>query len=102
MQEKLAAFGRLLEIMDDICFRLAPLTDREATEMVQSIRGYPLLTGYRAQPPVDVRAIEELLLRVSRFIVDLPEVSELDLNPIMALPAGKGLRIVDARIRVSL
>ena len=93
--------GTRVEILGDICFRLAPLTDRDVQEMVKSIRGYPLLCGYRGQPPLDIRAIEEVLLRVSRLMVELSEVMELDLNPVMALPAGDGAKIVDARIRVS-
>ena len=92
--------GARVELLRDLCFRLAPLTDRDVQQMVRSIRGYPLLRGYRGQPPLDIDALEDLLLRVSRLIVELREVQELDLNPVMALPAGEGVRIVDARIRV--
>ena len=92
--------GIHVEILGDVCFRVAPLTDADAAEMVRSIRGYRLFEGYRGHPPADVRAIEDVLLRVSRLIEDVPEVRELDLNPVFALPPGQGCRIVDARMRV--
>lgn len=92
--------GIHVEILADVCFRVTPLTDRDAAAMVRSIRGYRLLQGYRGHPPGDVAAIEETLLRISRLVEELPEISELDLNPIFVLPPGQGCRIVDARIRV--
>ena len=99
----LVAFGLggvHVEVLQDVVFRITPLTDRDAEEMVRSIRGFPLLCGYRGKPPADVPALQELLLRVSRLVEELPEVAELDLNPVLALPPGQGYRIVDARIRV--
>ena len=60
-----------------------------------------LLQGYRGHPPGDVDAIQELLLRLSRLVEEVPEIVELDLNPIFAMPPGQGCRIVDARIRVA-
>ncbi|MDE3224987.1 MAG: acetate--CoA ligase family protein, partial [Nitrospirota bacterium] len=84
----------------DVCFRITPLTDRDASEMVRSIRGYRLLEGYRGHPPADLEAIEEVLLRVSRLVEEIPEITEVDLNPLFALPPGEGCRIVDARIKV--
>ncbi len=92
--------GTHVEILDDLQFRVAPLTDRDAAEMVRGIKGYRLLTGYRGRPPADLDALEETLLRVSRLVEEIPEITELDLNPIFALPPGQGCRIVDARIRV--
>jgi acetate---CoA ligase (ADP-forming) len=68
--------------------------------MVQGIKGYRLLEGYRGQPAVDLKAIEEVLLRVSHLAETIPEISELDLNPIFALPEGQGCKIADARIRI--
>jgi hypothetical protein len=68
--------------------------------MVREIRGYRLFQGYRGHPPADVAALEEALLRVSRLVEELPEVTELDLNPIIVQPPGQGCRIVDARVRV--
>ena len=93
--------GIHVEILGDVRFRITPLTDRDATEMVREIKGYRLLEGYRGHPPADVEAIEEVLLRISRLVEEIPEITELDLNPIFALPPGQGCRIVDARIRVS-
>ena len=92
--------GIHVEILGDVQFRITPLTDRDAAEMIRGIKGYRLLTGYRGHPPADLEALEDTLLRLSRLIEEIPEISELDLNPIFALPPGQGCRIVDARIRV--
>ena len=92
--------GIHVEILGDVRFRITPLTDRDAAEMVREIKGYRLLQGYRGHPAADVGAIEEMLLRLSRLVEEIPEISEVDLNPIFALPPGQGCRIVDARIRV--
>ncbi|WP_447976909.1 bifunctional acetate--CoA ligase family protein/GNAT family N-acetyltransferase [Candidatus Nitrospira bockiana] len=99
----LVAFGLggiHVEILGDVRFRITPLTDRDAADMVREIRGYRLLEGYRGHPPADVPALEETLLRVSRLVEEIHEIAELDLNPIFALPPGQGCRIVDARIRL--
>jgi acyl-CoA synthetase (NDP forming) len=93
--------GIHVEILRDVCFRVTPITDQDAKEMVRSIRGYRLLEGYRGHPPADIAAIEELLLRIARLVEAVPEISELDLNPVFALPPGQGCLIVDARIRVA-
>jgi acetate---CoA ligase (ADP-forming) len=90
--------GIHVEILKDVCFRITPITDRDAKEMVRSIKGYRLLEGYRGHPPADIEAIENLLLRVSRLVEEVPEIAELDLNPVIALPPGRGCLIVDARI----
>ncbi len=92
--------GIHVEILSDVCFRITPLTDRDAAEMVRSIRSSRLLEGYRGYPPADREAIEEILLRVSRLVEEIPEIRELDLNPVFALAPGEGCRIVDARIQV--
>ncbi len=92
--------GIHVEILGDVQFRVTPLTVRDATEMVREIKGYRLLQGYRGHPAVDMNAIEEVLLRISLLVEETPEIAELDLNPIFALPEDHGCRIVDARIRV--
>ncbi|HYV39892.1 MAG TPA: acetate--CoA ligase family protein, partial [Gemmataceae bacterium] len=92
--------GIHVEILGDVCFRVTPLTDRDACEMVHAIRGYRLFQGYRGHPAADVAALEQVLLRVSRLVEEIPEITEVDLNPIFALSPGQGCRIVDARIRV--
>jgi acyl-CoA synthetase (NDP forming) len=94
--------GIHVEVLGDVCFRVTPLTDRDAAEMVRSIRGYRLFEGYRGHAPADVAALEEVLLRVSLLVEEVPEVRELDLNPVFALPPGQGCRIVDARVRVDV
>jgi acyl-CoA synthetase (NDP forming) len=68
---------------------------------VREIRGYRLLEGYRGHAPADIHAIEEVLLRISRMVEDIPEIRELDLNPLFALAPGQGCVVVDARIRVA-
>jgi acyl-CoA synthetase (NDP forming) len=92
--------GVHVEILRDVCIRVTPITDQDAKEMVRSIRGYPLLQGFRGHPPADIAAIEELLLRIARLVEEVPEISELDLNPVVAFPPGQGCFIVDARVRV--
>ncbi|HZT75900.1 MAG TPA: GNAT family N-acetyltransferase [Vicinamibacterales bacterium] len=99
----LVAFGLggiHVEVLGDVQFRVAPLTDRDVDELLHGIRGLPLLRGYRGHPPADLDSLRDLLLRVSRLAVEVPELSELDLNPVMALPPGHGCRIVDARVYV--
>lgn len=99
----LVAFGLggiNVEVVRDVSFRMAPLTDRDARELVREVRGFPLLQGHRRQPPADIDALRDTLLRVSIIGQRVPEVAELDLNPVIALPAGHGCRIVDARARV--
>jgi acetate---CoA ligase (ADP-forming) len=93
--------GIHVEILKDVCFRVTPITDRDANEMVRTIRGYRLLQGYRGHAPADITAIEDLLLRIARLVEEVPEIAELDLNPVIALAPGQGCLIVDARIRVA-
>jgi acetyl coenzyme A synthetase (ADP forming)-like protein len=93
--------GIHVEVLGDVQFRVAPLTDRDADELLHGIRGFKLLQGYRGHAPADVDALRELLLRIARLAEDVTEIAELDLNPVIALPPGNGCRIVDARIRVA-
>jgi acyl-CoA synthetase (NDP forming) len=92
--------GTAAEVLQDAAFRITPLTDIDAREMVRSIRGLPLLQGYRGQPSADLEAIEDLLLRVSWLVEELPEVAELDLNPIKVFEPGRGLVPLDMRMYV--
>jgi acetyl-CoA synthetase (ADP-forming) len=87
-----------VEVLKDVSFRIVPLTRQDAKAMIQEIRGYRLLEGYRGQPAVDIPCIEGLLLRVSAMIRDNPEIKEMDINPLIAY--GKGALAVDARIIV--
>jgi acetyl coenzyme A synthetase (ADP forming)-like protein len=92
--------GTHVELLKDVVFRLPPITDVDAAEMVRAPRGFPLLQGYRGGPAADIAALETLLLRVSQLVGDHPEIVEMDLNPIKALAPGRGCRVVDARIAV--
>jgi acyl-CoA synthetase (NDP forming) len=99
----LVAFGLggiHVELLADMRFRVTPLSDRDAAEMVRGIKGFRLLEGYRGRPPADVAAIEEVILRVSRLAEEVAEIREIDLNPVFALPPGSGCLVADARIRV--
>ena len=88
--------GVLVEVLKDVAFRVVPLNERDARQMVHEIKGFPLLEGYRGQDPADVARLEELLLKVSAFVEAHPEVAELDLNPVFAYKDGA--LAVDARI----
>jgi acyl-CoA synthetase (NDP forming) len=92
--------GVHVEILRDVAFRVSPLTDLDARAMIREVRGYALLEGYRGHPPADVGALEQALLRISRLVEAVPEIGEIDLNPIFALGPGAGYRIVDARIKL--
>jgi acyl-CoA synthetase (NDP forming) len=88
--------GILVEVLKDVSFRIVPLTRRDAAEMIREIKGYPLLEGYRGQEPADISALEELIVKVSQFVEQNPEIRELDLNPIFAY--RDSAIAVDARI----
>jgi acetyl coenzyme A synthetase (ADP forming)-like protein len=99
----LVAFGLggvQVEVLRDVAFRIAPLTDKDADDLMRSVRGFALLQGHRGRPAADIDALKDLVLRVSVMSASVPEIQELDLNPVIALPAGHGCRIVDARIKV--
>jgi acyl-CoA synthetase (NDP forming) len=91
--------GVAVDLFGDRAFRALPLTDVDAHDLVRSIRGTPLLFGYRGAPPVDVAGLEELLLRVARLAEDVHELAEMDLNPVIISPSG--VSIVDARLRIA-
>ena len=87
--------GIYVEVLRDVSCRLAPLSLLDVGEMVREIKSYPILRGVRGEPPVDFRAVEDVLLTLSQIAVDFPEIEECDLNPIMAYPGG--VVVVDAR-----
>ncbi len=91
--------GLATEVLADRAARLTPLTDTDADRLIGSIRTAPLLRGQHGSPPADLAALRDLLLRVSRLADDLPEVTELDLNPVIARPDG--VFVVDARIKAT-
>jgi len=88
--------GVFVEVLKDVTFRIAPIDEREAREMVKEIKAYPILTGYRGQPPADIDTIVRILVSASKLVMDHPEVKEMDLNPIIVYE--KGAKTVDARI----
>jgi len=92
------AGGTSIELLGDVEVRLTPLSDLEAQQMLRSLRLFPLLDGYRGTPRCDIAGLEELLLRVSALVEAHPEIAEMDLNPVVALPDGP--LVLDARIRI--
>jgi acyl-CoA synthetase (NDP forming) len=82
--------------LKDVTFRIAPITEQDAREMNTEVKAYPILKGYRGQPPADIDSIVKILLSTSRLVMDHQEIKELDLNPIMVYK--KGAKTVDARI----
>jgi acyl-CoA synthetase (NDP forming) len=97
----LVAFGPggvLAELIGEAGFRIAPLTDADADELVHEGKAGKLVAGYRGAPPADANELRQLLHRLSRLAMDLPDVVELDLNPVIALPGR--IVVVDARVRV--
>jgi acyl-CoA synthetase (NDP forming) len=91
--------GVFVEVLADVAFRLAPIDEEEASEALGSLRGYPVLAGARGRPSVDLGALSTTLAGVSRLLIALPEIAELDLNPVMAAP--EGATAVDVRIRTA-
>ena len=90
--------GVAVELLHDRAFRILPLTDRDAEELVRGLRTSPLLFGYRGAPPANTRALEDFLLRVARFAEQVPELAELDLNPVLVSP--EGVTAVDVKLRL--
>lgn len=95
------AGGTLVELLGDVSVRITPLTDIDVGDMLRSLRLYPLFKGYRGAPPLDEDALKQLLLRLSVMVEDLPQLAELDLNPVLVAAQGQGCVVVDARIRVA-
>lgn len=88
--------GVLVEVLKDVTFRIVPLQSQDATEMIHDIKGLPLLQGYRGAPAADLAALERILLTLSDFVTNTPQVKEIDLNPIYAY--ADGALAVDARM----
>lgn len=92
--------GVFVELIGDVAFRIHPLTDTDAAEMIGEVKASRLLDGYRGGEPGDLPALRETLLRISNLVEDLPEITEMDLNPVKVLGPGEGLRVVDLRMRI--
>jgi acetate---CoA ligase (ADP-forming) len=93
--------GIYVETLQDVTFRIAPFSAREASEMLGEIRAHALLDGVRGQPPMDKAAITDTLLRVSQLVQDFPEIAELDINPLMVYPNQDGAVAIDMRLILS-
>jgi acyl-CoA synthetase (NDP forming) len=90
--------GIFVELVGDTVFRMCPLTETDAGEMVNELKGRVLLRGYRGSPPADEAAFRRALLAISQLVDACPEILEMDVNPLMVLP--RGAIAADARIRI--
>ena len=90
--------GIYVEVLKDVTFRLAPVTDREAYDMISSIKTKKLLEGVRGEKPSDLNKLAECIQRLSQLVTDFKEIKELDMNPVLVMEKGKGCRILDVRI----
>ena len=93
--------GIFVEAMKDVTFRLAPMWETSAENMVQSIKAYRVLQGIRGKPPADIKAAKLCILRLSAMVSNHPEIAELDINPLIVYPEGQGCVVADARIVLS-
>jgi len=91
--------GIFVEVLKDVTFRVAPVSQNQAKNMLGEIRGAPILRGVRGEAPRDQKALAETISRYSKMILDLrDEISESDANPVLVYEEGKGIKVVDARI----
>ncbi len=90
--------GVYVEVLKDVTFRIAPVRELGAYRMLREIRAKALLDGYRGQPPRDVKAIAECIMRLSQLAVEMEDIAELDINPLLVMESGRGARVLDARI----
>jgi len=88
--------GIFVEVLKDISFRILPIEERDAREMITEIKGYKILKGARGEPPRDIQSVEKILMKISKLTTENPEINEIDLNPIFVFE--KGLQVVDARM----
>ncbi len=88
--------GIFVEVLKDVSFRILPIEERDAREMITEIKGYEILKGVRGEGPKDIKAIKNLLLKISQLALENPEISEIDLNPVFVFE--KGLQVIDVRM----
>ena len=93
--------GVFVEVMKDVGFALAPLTDADAHDLVRSVKAFKLLEGARGTKPADIARVEETLLRLSQLVTDFPIVQELDINPLMISNTTGEAIAVDGRIKLA-
>jgi len=90
--------GIYVEVLKDVTFRLAPVTDLEANDMISSIKTKKILEGVRGEKPSDINKLSECIQRLSQLVTDFKEIKELDMNPVLVMEKGKGCKILDVRI----
>jgi acetyltransferase len=90
--------GVFVELFQDVVFRLAPILRNETHRMVQEIKGYKILTGFRGRPKADIEAIERAVVSLSNMAINHPEIKEMDINPLIVHAEGKGATVADCRI----
>ncbi|MBU4331377.1 MAG: acetate--CoA ligase family protein [Acidobacteria bacterium] len=93
--------GIYVEVLEDVSFRLAPVTELSAKRMIRTTKTYKILDGYRGGPLYDIEAVEDCLTRLSQLVMDFEAIRELDINPLIVFEKGRGCLIVDARIILS-
>ncbi|MCS7139582.1 MAG: acetate--CoA ligase family protein [Candidatus Nezhaarchaeota archaeon] len=91
--------GIFIEVLRDVTFRVAPLSEADAEEMIREVKGFKLLEGYRGMEPVNLKSIIDIILKVSRMMVENELISQIDLNPVIA--HKQGAKVVDARVILS-
>lgn len=90
--------GTLVEVLKDVSFRLAPMWESSAERMIQEIKAYKILQGVRGNPPSDVNALKDCILRLSQLLDENPQIAEMDINPLIVYPEGQGCAVADCRI----
>ncbi|MFA4839740.1 MAG: acetate--CoA ligase family protein [Candidatus Neomarinimicrobiota bacterium] len=90
--------GIFVEVFKDVAFRIPPIGESTAKSMIESIKGYPLLSGARGNNPKDIAGIVRCIRRLSQLVIDCPQIRELDINPLIVLDEGKGVFVADAKI----
>ena len=90
--------GIYVEVLKDVTFKLAPVTDKEADDMIASIKTQKILQGVRGEKPSDITKLSECIQRLSQLVTDFKEIKELDMNPVLVMEKGKGCKILDVRI----
>ena len=92
--------GIFVEVFEEAALRVAPISPKEAMQMIDELRGAPILKGARGHKPSDIAAVSDALLRLSQLLIDFPEIRELDINPLRVFQENNGCRALDARILI--
>jgi acyl-CoA synthetase (NDP forming) len=92
--------GIFVEVLKDVAQKIAPLSDEDINDMIRSIKAYPILTGARGKQPADIAALKDVINRLAQIAQDFPEISELEINPVIAMDEGQGVNAVDALVTI--